>query len=143
MDFSEDDLDAILGELFELQAQLNSDEGSNNLLLGLPTLPVSNSQSSQLNASGNIQKAKTESNPSLSRMSHNEQVPPRVNTDFCASPDVDSAFGDSSSTECSSGENRYRHSEISSSDSYRGSLNTPSPSHQVSFPLHCLPFFIG
>ncbi|KAE9553609.1 hypothetical protein FO519_003154 [Halicephalobus sp. NKZ332] len=128
----EDDLDAILGELFELQAQLNSDEGSNNLLLGLPTLPVSNSQSSQLNSSTGVQKTKTESNPSLSRISQNEQLPPRVNTDFCASPDVDSAFGDSSSTECSSGDNRYRNSEISSSDSYRGSLNTPSPSHQSS-----------
>lgn len=114
MSIIEDDLDAILGELFDLQAQLNSEEGSNNLLLGLPSLP--NSNRNQLNIT---QKYKAESINSLQRISPDEHLPQRINTDFCTSPDVDSAFGDSSSTEYSTDANRYRHSEISCSDSYQ------------------------
>uniref|UniRef100_A0A7E4V1H3 Ras-associating domain-containing protein n=1 Tax=Panagrellus redivivus TaxID=6233 RepID=A0A7E4V1H3_PANRE len=152
----DDDLDAILGELYELGMQLNSEEGANNLLMGITTLPAASSSSTvtsttttplpapaiqtrpMINASNGFiperaSTVKTDSNHSLARASPDEPLPPRVNTDFCTSPDVDSAFGDSSSTDCSSGDiNRYRHSDFSSTDSYRGSLNTPSPSHQSS-----------
>ena len=43
------DLDTILGELLELENQLSSREGADQLFLGLPTLPTSTSHSSQLN----------------------------------------------------------------------------------------------
>uniref|UniRef100_A0A914CBF8 NAD(+) ADP-ribosyltransferase n=1 Tax=Acrobeloides nanus TaxID=290746 RepID=A0A914CBF8_9BILA len=117
------DLDTILGELLELENQLSSREGADQLFLGLPTLPTSTSHSSQLNQAATSTR-KVQSNGSLT----DDFPPPRVQTEFCISPDADSAYGDSSSTECSSGDtNRYRNSEISSADSYRGSLNTPSP----------------
>uniref|UniRef100_A0AC35G9C4 Uncharacterized protein n=1 Tax=Panagrolaimus sp. PS1159 TaxID=55785 RepID=A0AC35G9C4_9BILA len=97
----EDDLDAILGELYELGKQLSTDEGSNNFLMGLPALPVSSSQSSQLHITAHNAKTRADSHHSLTHLQPDEvvNIPPRVNTDFCASPDVDSAFGDSSSTD--------------------------------------------
>ena len=54
MMFLEDDLDAILGELYELEKQLSTDEGSKNLMMGLPVLPVSSSHSSQLHVSAKV-----------------------------------------------------------------------------------------
>uniref|UniRef100_A0A158R5D3 Ras-associating domain-containing protein n=1 Tax=Syphacia muris TaxID=451379 RepID=A0A158R5D3_9BILA len=127
------ELDTLLDELSALQLQLDSST-SDQLLIGLPTLNVSDSKS--INQQSSPLPNYT---PPLARYANSKRVVPSSLSDefirpvasssICPSPDHDSAFGDASSTES---RNRCRNSGISSSDSCRGSLNTPSPTQQVS-----------
>ncbi|MFH4976848.1 hypothetical protein AB6A40_003557 [Gnathostoma spinigerum] len=165
------ELDNLLGELSELELQLNSKLGGDQLLLGLPTVPSSkpklqsttsnddrrdSSSTITLNESYDPNTVRLEVGPSSSSSSSSSSVPQEVphlrarlpsssvdcplvqtfitNNAECPSPDHDSAFGDSSSTES---RNRCRNSAVSSSDSCRGSLNTPSPTQQV-----CMRFLV-
>lgn len=143
------DLDNILQELLELECQLGSEAGD-QLVLGLPPLPKSNSSEpiatpSPLPSHDAFRSVQpTDHYQSLKQQQQQTSV----------SPDADSAFGDSS-TECSSsGSNgsgisassnavlrtgvrfassQQRGSEVSTVGSYQGSLDTLSPSnHQVS-----------
>ncbi|VDM48934.1 unnamed protein product [Toxocara canis] len=130
------ELDTLLNELSALESQLNSTAGSDQLLLGLPTLPVSSSKSNSANLSQRNSTLSAATTQHAHIDSHNkrfgplneEYMRPVASSSDCPSPDRDSAFGDSSSTES---RNRCRNSAISSSDSCRGSLNTPSPTQQV------------
>ncbi|CEF65245.1 Pico [Strongyloides ratti] len=122
-DSSDWELDALLNELNHLEDQLNSSTGTDQLILGIPTLlPPS--------------KIKKDNNISIIN-----QVPKDISTKIyrgtefsrqnvnCFSPDIDSAFGDTS-TDCGSNFTRTTASDFSSNDSCRGSLNTPSPTQQ-------------
>ncbi|CAD5222456.1 unnamed protein product [Bursaphelenchus xylophilus] len=137
----QDDLDDVLNELLELGNTL-SGPAADQILYGINPIASSSSCHSQLNVhstptpanvmtSMNPQNAQKVINLQPSNCFDHLDGPVRQPTDLCASPDNDSAYGDSSSTEFSTG-HRYRHSEFSSNDSYRGSLNTPSPTNQVS-----------
>uniref|UniRef100_A0A0M3IKC7 IMD domain-containing protein n=1 Tax=Ascaris lumbricoides TaxID=6252 RepID=A0A0M3IKC7_ASCLU len=132
------ELDTLLSELSALESQLNSSAGGDQLLLGLPMLPVPTSKNNSTNLS---QRNSTLSTSTSTQHTHSdthkrfgplseECMRPIASSSDCPSPDRDSAFGDSSSTES---RNRCRNSAISSSDSCRGSLNTPSPTQQVTF----------
>ncbi|KAI6215205.1 hypothetical protein M3Y94_00357800 [Aphelenchoides besseyi] len=134
------DLDTILNELLELENQLSSD-AADQMLVGITPLVQSTSVHSQLGFPTTNTAVKTSQptaapfhQPSVHFSGHTHVAyVPSTNSEVCASPDADSAYGDSSSTECSSGcARRNRNSEISSADSYRGSLNTPSPTNQAS-----------
>lgn len=131
------ELDILLNELSALQSQLDS-SASDQLLLGLPTLPVSDNKTSNSHSAlrANIPLSTStqttcydSSKRAVSSSLSDEFMRPIASSSICPSPDHDSAFGDSSSTES---RNRCRNSAISSSDSCRGSLNTPSPTQQVS-----------
>ncbi|CAD5217728.1 unnamed protein product [Bursaphelenchus okinawaensis] len=138
---AQDDLDDVLNELLELGNTL-SGPAADQILYGINPIASSSSCHSNLNvqpaAPVNVTSTLTPQNLHSAQKVINLQPsncydhldgPQRSQTDLCASPDNDSAYGDSSSTEFST---RYRHSEFSSNDSYRGSLNTPSPTNQVS-----------
>uniref|UniRef100_A0A0K0DSL8 PH domain-containing protein n=1 Tax=Strongyloides stercoralis TaxID=6248 RepID=A0A0K0DSL8_STRER len=122
-DSSDWELDALLNELTHLEDQLNSSTGTDQLILGIPTLLPSTK----------IKKDTTI--PAINEVS--KEVSPKIyrGNDFsrqninCPSPDVDSAFGDTS-TDCGSNFTRATTSDFSSNDSCRGSLNTPSPTQQ-------------
>ncbi|KAL3102997.1 hypothetical protein niasHT_026445 [Heterodera trifolii] len=155
------DLDTILSELLELETQLCGEAGD-RLLLGLPSLPSGKSQQSvpspnchpvhkQQNSvlcSAPIEHLakrvqfqsfdKTDSSASSSSSNSTAiRFPHGDATEFCASPDTDSAFGDSSSTESAhqphipggravqSGQT-IRNLDFLRVDSFRGSLATPS-----------------
>uniref|UniRef100_A0A915BIG9 Abnormal cell migration protein 10 n=2 Tax=Parascaris univalens TaxID=6257 RepID=A0A915BIG9_PARUN len=131
------ELDTLLSELSALESQLNSSAGGDQLLLGLPMLPVSTSKNnsanlsrrnSTLSTSTSTQHTHSDTHKRFGPLSE-ECMRPIASSSDCPSPDRDSAFGDSSSTES---RNRCRNSAISSSDSCRGSLNTPSPTQQAS-----------
>ncbi|PAV79515.1 hypothetical protein WR25_08317 [Diploscapter pachys] len=140
---SEWQLDEILEELSALENQLNSANGD-QLLLGMAALPASTSmerikQPSVISQQPPAQPVQMmQPNGYQNRlpngtqtMAHHEnpRVPlhPSSVASSCSSPDGDSAFCDSSSTES----NRCRNSAFSSNDSCRDSLHTPSPT-QVS-----------
>ncbi|EFP09269.1 CRE-MIG-10 protein [Caenorhabditis remanei] len=144
------ELDELLEELEALETQLNSSSGGDQLLLGVSGIPSSSSRD-------HVKQVSTlpPPPPALSYHAHQQQqqqsqhIHHHHNTHLgyqngihqmnsmtttsaassCSSPDGDSAFGDSSSTESSN--NRCRNSAFSSNDSCRDSLNTPSPT-QVS-----------
>uniref|UniRef100_A0A183BKL1 Ras-associating domain-containing protein n=1 Tax=Globodera pallida TaxID=36090 RepID=A0A183BKL1_GLOPA len=158
------DLDTILSELLELETQLSGEAGD-RVLLG-PSLasskfqppssgPIHKHQNAMFCAAPIEQLAKrvqfqsfdkphssssssSSSNSATIRLLHTDA------TDFCASPDADSAFGDSSSTESAhqphipssravQGGQTVRNLELFSVESFRGSLNTiPSPIQQIS-----------
>ncbi|CAD6199837.1 unnamed protein product [Caenorhabditis auriculariae] len=109
-------LDELLEELEALETQLNTSNGGDQLLLGMSSaLPTSSSAHDQL------LRAKDSAVSKPVAHHHHHQQPA---TSTCSSPDGDSAFGDSSSTESA----RCRDSSaFSSNESCRDSLNTPSP----------------
>ncbi|CCD69132.1 Abnormal cell migration protein 10 [Caenorhabditis elegans] len=137
-------LDELLEELEALETQLNSSNGGDQLLLGVSGIPASSSRE-------NVKSISTLPPPPPALSYHQTPQQPQllhhhnnhlgyqngihqitsINSaaSSCSSPDGDSAFGDSSSTESSN--NRCRNSAFSSNDSCRDSLNTPSPT-QVS-----------
>uniref|UniRef100_A0A0N4ZWS7 Ras-associating domain-containing protein n=1 Tax=Parastrongyloides trichosuri TaxID=131310 RepID=A0A0N4ZWS7_PARTI len=120
-DSSDWELDALLNELNHLEDQLNSSAGTDQLILGIPTLVPSSSKIRKDN------KLITDtSNKKNYKGSEFTTTAPLIN---CSSPDIDSAFGDSS-TDCGSNFIRTTASDFSSNDSCRGSLNTPSPTQQ-------------
>ncbi|VDN51890.1 unnamed protein product [Dracunculus medinensis] len=134
------ELDTLLNELSALECQLNSSTGVDQLILGLPILPVPKENSTthnSCNSSNNKDNSVNQLHDSSKRFMSKENTMRPIVTSIsdCPSPDHDSAFGDSSSTE--SRNRRCRNSAISSSDSCRGSLNTPSPTQQV-FIFHYL-----
>ena len=129
-------------ELLELESQLSGEAGD-RLVLGLPSLPSQQSASRPISNGTNnaVQMQQTAPAQQMAKRVQFQQAFPSGG-DFCASPDADSAFGDSSSTESAHpplagvnaglGSGRTgANSEFSSADSFRGSLvNTPSPTHQ-------------
>ncbi|VDN08198.1 unnamed protein product [Thelazia callipaeda] len=139
------ELDTLLGELSALELQLT--DGGDQALLGLPTLPTSISRESSVNQSkrnsihlsarsdtkryGSHHMHAQHSYSFQDNLVHNSSTTAGIPMD-CPSPDRDSAFGDSSSTESRNNNRNCRNSAISCSDSCRGSLNTPSPTQQAS-----------
>ncbi|VBB34348.1 unnamed protein product [Acanthocheilonema viteae] len=141
------ELDTLLGELSALEQQLTV--SGDQALLGLPTLPMSASRESSLNQSkrnstlsasviqhNDVKRTGLQSHAQHSYSYHDNFIQgsgttggATMSTD-CPSPDRDSAFGDSSSTESRNNNRNCRNSAISCSDSCRGSLNTPSPTQQ-------------
>ncbi|CAI2347907.1 unnamed protein product [Caenorhabditis sp. 36 PRJEB53466] len=143
-------LDELLEELEALETQLNSSNGGDQLLLGVSGIPASSSRDHVKQVSTlpppppalSYHHAPAHQQPHHHSIHHNGHLGGYQNgihqmtsmapttASSCSSPDGDSAFGDSSSTESST--NRCRNSAFSSSnDSCRDSLNTPSPT-QVS-----------
>uniref|UniRef100_A0A915CSK0 Uncharacterized protein n=1 Tax=Ditylenchus dipsaci TaxID=166011 RepID=A0A915CSK0_9BILA len=94
------DLDTILNELLELENQLSSEADNHYLLHGLPLPPPIKNNKAQFNSS----LPQFGSSEILASTASRALIDTGIGAvDLCASPDVDSAFGDSSSTECSSG----------------------------------------
>ncbi|PIC38321.1 hypothetical protein B9Z55_010368 [Caenorhabditis nigoni] len=137
-------LDELLEELEALETQLNSSNGGDQLLLGVSGIPASSSRDHVKPVStlpppppALSYHAAQQQNLHHHHTSHlggyqngiHQMNSMTTTTSSCSSPDGDSAFGDSSSTESSN--NRCRNSAFSSNDSCRDSLNTPSPT-QVS-----------
>ncbi|ULU01272.1 hypothetical protein L5515_004407 [Caenorhabditis briggsae] len=137
-------LDELLEELEALETQLNSSNGGDQLLLGVSGIPASSSRDNVKPVStlpppppALSYHATQQQNLHHHHTSHlggyqngiHQMNSMTTTTSSCSSPDGDSAFGDSSSTESSN--NRCRNSAFSSNDSCRDSLNTPSPT-QVS-----------
>uniref|UniRef100_A0AC35TRR2 Ras-associating domain-containing protein n=1 Tax=Rhabditophanes sp. KR3021 TaxID=114890 RepID=A0AC35TRR2_9BILA len=118
------ELDALLNELSDLQTQLNSSTGTDQLLLGIPSLSTPTHKS-------NLKNGSTSSYSLASQVTHygsNDEFRPSTT---CTSPDIDSAYGENS-VDCPSMARPDAPSDFSSNDSCRGSLNTPSPTQQVS-----------
>ncbi|MCP9258797.1 Protein CBR-MIG-10 [Dirofilaria immitis] len=107
-------------QVISLEQQLTA--GGDQILLGLPTLPTTGLQSHSYTY---------HDNNFMHGSGGSSSGGAAISTD-CPSPDRDSAFGDSSSTESRNNNRNCRNSAISCSDSCRGSLNTPSPTQQAS-----------
>ncbi|CAJ0943134.1 unnamed protein product, partial [Mesorhabditis belari] len=124
---SDMELNALLEELMALETQLNGD--GDQLLLGIPTIPQSHSSERiKPKGSGPVKPPSVPVEPvRVEVIEQPRQVVPPPCASSCSSPDGDSAFGDASSTES----HRFHGSHVSSADSCRDSLNTPSPT-QVS-----------
>uniref|UniRef100_A0A8R1DVT2 Abnormal cell migration protein 10 n=1 Tax=Caenorhabditis japonica TaxID=281687 RepID=A0A8R1DVT2_CAEJA len=120
-------LDELLEELEQLETQLNSSNGGDQLLLGVSGIPTSASREPVKPAPPVQPQTHSTLYGGYQNGIRQQMTSMTANTtSSCSSPDGDSAFGDSSSTESSN--NRCRNSAFSSSnDSCRDSLNTPSP----------------
>ncbi|CAI5445959.1 unnamed protein product [Caenorhabditis angaria] len=117
-------LDELLEELEALETQLNTSNGGDQLLLGVSGIPQSSSREPITKPPPPPQQPPQVFHHQQTVISHHQI---QSNGSSCSSPDGDSAFGDSSSTES----HRCRNSAFSSNESCRDSLNTPSPT-QVS-----------
>ncbi|CAJ0578955.1 unnamed protein product, partial [Mesorhabditis spiculigera] len=126
------ELDALIEELNALETDLASSKGD-QLLLGIPTISPSNSDD-RIKHNGHLPPVQPRPVVHPVRVEVAEQRnrvtagPPSS----CSSPDGDSAYGEGSST---NSHHRFHGSNVSSADSCRDSLNTPSPT-QVSPHQH-------